>query len=310
MSLDEHLDQAAEWLSTSVRSERLAHAFIVAGAPRGSGRELAARLIRLLYADSDFAGDPCAHPDVMWIEPRKKSRAISIEQIRDAQQRMSQTSYSGGWKVCVIIAADRMSNEAANAFLKTLEEPQGRSVFLLLTDAPQELLPTISSRCQQIILPGESEDLVPEWQEELLGVLKTVSRGDSMGSLAAARRMLALLDDVKKVVRGEVEASAEEEEEAEVTEARISARYREVRSTVLKLIQLWYRDILLCVCGVTDDQLYFSAMADDTRDAAASMSYREAIARVGAVDDMKRQLDENLDDASVFSLGFSRLCAG
>jgi DNA polymerase-3 subunit delta' len=67
---------------------------------------------------------------------------------------MSTTSFSGGWKVAVIYGADRMREEAANAFLKTLEEPPAKTMFLLLTDAPEGILPTIASRSQRIDLPA------------------------------------------------------------------------------------------------------------------------------------------------------------
>ena len=80
-------------------------------------------------------------PDIHWVFPEKKSRVISVDQIRDTiVSQMSQTSFGGGWKVGVITGADRLNTAAANAFLKTLEEPTEKTLFLLLSDLPQELL--------------------------------------------------------------------------------------------------------------------------------------------------------------------------
>lgn len=84
---------------------------------------------------------------------------------------LSDTAFAGGWKVVVLAGADRLTNEAANAFLKMLEEPPPKTLILLLTDAPQALLPTIRSRCQRIDLdeppswtsPGAA-DCSPSWR--------------------------------------------------------------------------------------------------------------------------------------------------
>ena len=153
-------DSAFALLRNSFEGGRLAQAYVVAAPPRGSGSELALRLLQLIYCES--ADRPCgecrqcvevagySHPDVLWVEPQKKSRVIAVDQIRAVEQRIYHTSFLGGWKACVLLGADRLSPGAANAFLKTLEEPPGRSIFLLLTDGPQFLLPTILSRCQRI----------------------------------------------------------------------------------------------------------------------------------------------------------------
>ena len=150
------IDEAYDCFRKSVEADRLAQAYLVIGPPRGAAGVLAERVLQLLFCES--TDGPCgrchgcgaveAHttPDVLWVEPQKKSRAISIEQIRDLQGRTFQTSVQGGWKGCVIVAADRMGAGAANAFLKTLEEPPPRSLFLLLSDTPNALLPTIVSR--------------------------------------------------------------------------------------------------------------------------------------------------------------------
>ena len=157
------VDEALACLDGARQAGRLAQGYVVEGPLRGEGMELAVRLLSLLFCEmSETAGAPCGscrgcrqvtehtHPDILWLEPQKKSRQISVEQIRDLQSRMYQTSYGGGWKAGVIVGADRLNIPAGNAFLKVLEEPPGQCLFLLLSEAPQFLLPTILSRCQRL----------------------------------------------------------------------------------------------------------------------------------------------------------------
>ena len=87
---------------------------------------------------------------MLWIEPESKSRRILIAQVRDIQHRIYKTAFAGGWKACVLVGADRMGMEAANAFLKTLEEPPSTVTIVLLTNDYDAVLPTIASRCQVV----------------------------------------------------------------------------------------------------------------------------------------------------------------
>jgi DNA polymerase-3 subunit delta' len=89
------------------------------------------------------------HPDVVAVRPEDKA-VISIDQIREVGARSSLRPYQGRTKVWILDPADRMQEPAANALLKTLEEPAGISLFLLVTAAPSALLPTILSRCQGV----------------------------------------------------------------------------------------------------------------------------------------------------------------
>src|ERR1051325_587905 len=95
------------------------------------------------------------HPDVQWKRPESKSRVITIDQIRDLIQTISLKPTEAEHKVAVIVAADRMNIQAANAFLKTLEEPPARSVIILLTCAIEQILETILSRCLRLHFAGE-----------------------------------------------------------------------------------------------------------------------------------------------------------
>jgi len=97
------------------------------------------------------------HPDLKVLEPEGAAQIIKVDQVRELINFLSQTPQIGEWKVAVIRPAHRMNHNAANALLKALEEPPGRSLLLLATELPQILLPTVRSRCTHIRLPNPNE---------------------------------------------------------------------------------------------------------------------------------------------------------
>ncbi len=307
MSSKNRLEQSIEWFQTSLSAGRLAHAYVVVGSPRGDGAEFVARALSLLYDDAASSVDPATHPDVLWVEPQKKSRIISVEQVREVRLRTAQTSFSGGWKTCVLVGADCLGASASNALLKTLEEPPGQSIFLLLTDQPEALLPTILSRCQRIVLSNEGSDLADEWLDGLMSILVAPTASGVLSSFSQAGRLSALLADIKASVEAGVRDDAGEGADNETIDARAMARYREIRGIVLRVMVLWYRDILLCLCGGDDSCFHHQGHADRIREQAADVSYAGAMRKVAAVEAMKQQLDRNLNEMSVLNTVFGVL---
>ncbi len=316
-----NVDQAFSYIQRSAEAERLAQAYIVVAPPRGVGDELAQRVLGLLYCTGDTV--PCGecrgclsvsgktHPDVHWIEPQKKSRVISIAQVRAIQKQIYETSFSGGWKVCIIVGADCLNGPAANAFLKTLEEPPEKTLYLLLTDSPQRLLPTILSRCQRLsVTGGDGDGLDVELREAVVAILADSEGGLDVQFFAKADRMVALLKEVKAAIDNE-EREALEGEQTEVDDdtlnARISSRYREQRQAIMRSILLWYRDILLISCGADCDVVHHDTSLELLQAAAAQIPYRDAMSQVRAVEEMNRQLSMNMPEGLVFTGGFSGL---
>jgi DNA polymerase-3 subunit delta' len=111
---------------------------------------------------SCIKADKASHPDIFFID--QENGQIKVGAIRSLEESLSFKSYSGKWKIAVIDNADRLNQSAANAFLKTLEEPPGQSIILLISSKPDFIPPTILSRCQIINfspLPvGEMENLL------------------------------------------------------------------------------------------------------------------------------------------------------
>lgn len=164
-------EEAIRILTSYIKGSRLPHALIFSG-PEGVGKGLVAReLAKALNCEKD-AIDPCDecstcrridrlnHPDVSWVEPVGSS--IKIEQIRLLRSQISLMPYEARYKVYIINKAEAMTEEAQNAFLKTLEEPPPRSYLILISSKPQSLLPTISSRCQLLRFRGLDSERIKD----------------------------------------------------------------------------------------------------------------------------------------------------
>ncbi len=301
-------------------TQRMAHACVIAGPPRGRGGELAERVLALLFCETPGAScGQCAgcrgarehtHPDLAWLEPEMKSRILSVESMRGLRQKMFRTSFCGGWKAGVVVGADRLSDAAANAFLKLLEEPPPRTLFLLLTDSPQFLLPTIVSRCQRMTLSGETDDLLPEWKERMAATLMQAGSAGPVTAMALAERFNHLLTDMKthatETMKKEA-AGAPSEEEAKVVDARIQARYKELRQQTFIQILRWYRDILLAAAGLGDETFHHQGHAVAIRKKAAGLTLAQAQANIGMVEDAYRMLERNIPDGMALNLVFGRL---
>lgn len=310
------IEAAYELLANAFAAGRPAHGYLVIAPPRGAGQALTERVLALLFCEAD--SKPCGecrgcvrvaehrHPDLLWIEPQKKSRIISVDEVRDMQSRVYQTSFEGGWRAVVLAGADRLGAPAANAFLKTLEEPPSRCVFFLLTDRPQGLLPTILSRCQRVTVEGVGEMLPDDVRERLVSILAMDSSRSVVASLGQADLLQGLLKGVRDAVeKGETEqAEAEGVEDAAIIDARTSARFREIRSAVMRFAVVWYRDVVMLLCG-QEGVVYNTEHIDILKAHASRVTTRTAMRNVQRVEEMHRRLERNVADRAVYSLGFA-----
>ena len=185
MHLKEHAPfpwQMSLWasLSEQFESHKLAHAYLITGS-RGIGKHSFAtefaRLILCSAPDKNVACGVCSscamggesgHPDLVEIAIEEGSKLLKIDQIRDLIEFLSQTSHGGRAKCAVISDAHRIHVAAANALLKTLEEPTQNTYLFLISDMPGTLLTTIRSRCQKILMPVPDSAEAVAWLKQHL----------------------------------------------------------------------------------------------------------------------------------------------
>lgn len=166
-------ERVLETLRRSVRCGKLPHAYIFEGSPGTGRRKTALALVQALFCRAGLE-DACGecpscrkvlngnHGDIHFVEPLPDKKDISIDQLRELQRELSLRPYEAVRKVCVLEPAERMNRFSANSFLKTLEEPPGNALLILLTENADMLLPTIRSRCQLIRFAPLSTDTIIE----------------------------------------------------------------------------------------------------------------------------------------------------
>ena len=176
-------------LSRSFQAGSVVHAFLIHG-DEGCGKKTLAQTMSIALHCTGEGEKPClecgpcrrmlmgVHPD--HIEVASDSSVISVKMVRDLIDRLTEKPYEGGWRTVIIHDAEKMNEAAQNALLKTLEEPDGRTAFFLLTAHPEGLLATIRSRCRPVFVPRLSEEIIAS---ELIG------RGMSEGRARYAARL-------------------------------------------------------------------------------------------------------------------------
>ena len=321
LSPDSNVDRALASFQAAVAGDRLAQAYLVVGSLREEALPFAQAALQQLFCRGMMP--PCGecpacrqvaerrHTDIVWIEPEKKSRVVGIDRIRDLQRVVYQTSFEGGWKAVVLVAADRVGEEASNAFLKTLEEPPPRCLFLLLTDAPQAVMATIKSRCQRIVLSSEPDVLPEPWRERFLTLLSEPVPRDLSGALLRSTRLDKLLAEIRESVSDTEKAAIGEDEEIDddVMLARIEARYRGMRTMVVRSLLLWYRDVLICVSGGDAGCLRYRDREAALRQAAEGLTHTDAFRNLQIVEGMQRQFERNMPADTVIQGAFALLSA-
>ncbi|MFK0665697.1 DNA polymerase III subunit delta' [Aeromonas salmonicida] len=163
-------------LSQTAQAGRLGHAWLLLGDPGLGKEQLAERLARLHLCQQPDRGEPCGqchscqlfdkghHPDLGTVTI--DSKTIGVEAIREICARLQNSAQLGRGKVVIIPDAERMTESAANALLKTLEEPAGDSLLLLIASQVSRLLPTILSRCHKHVCQLPTEGKTVRWLAE------------------------------------------------------------------------------------------------------------------------------------------------
>ncbi|HTV53256.1 MAG TPA: DNA polymerase III subunit delta' [Steroidobacteraceae bacterium] len=272
---------ALAWLTDPLRSltaahaaQRMPHALLVVAAPGTGGEWLAswaAQLVLCTGRKVPSAG-PCAqcpacrqvaerrHPDLLWVQPAEDSQQIRIEQVRELSSELALTSHQGGYKVAVLSPADALNRFAANALLKTLEEPAARTLLVLVAAEPSRLPATLLSRCQRVRVRAPTREQSLEWLRATRGQGDWAAVLDVIGEapLAATELDPALVARVHQEIGHELAELSAGRADATLTAERWSRSELPLRLTC---IENWLTEHIRrgAAAGTQDAELRASA---------------------------------------------------
>jgi len=266
-------------LQRSLEEESLAHAYLLVGPPHVGKMTLALNLAQAVNCEADES--PCGecascqkivlakHADVQIIglvsngdSAEAKPRAeIGIDQIREMQHSASLPPFEGKHKVFIIDGAELLSTEAANCLLKTLEEPVGKVIFILLTTNDRLLPATVVSRCQRVELPPVTTHEVETaldtgWgvEQQKAKLLARLSHGCLGWAISAAADDSSLQQRAERLERlGDIIQAGYEERFAYA--AQLATQFSQNRRLVQEILDLWlqfWRDLMLVKIGCGD----------------------------------------------------------
>lgn len=338
-SLAEQQD-AVRLLQRGWEQGRLAHAYLFTGDDLGELENVARTLAKALVCENPprrapgglplDCCDACVscrkveeevHPDVIPLRPELKLRQIKIGQIRDLLDRLYLKPTQAAFKVGIIIGADRLNTNSANAFLKTLEEPPADVVLVLLTTDPQRMIETILSRCQRLNLSGEGarfrDPAMLAWLREFSAAAAAPQK-----SLLSRYRLLSVLlakltaarESIEEVLTKrspleryeDLDPDLKEKYEDELT-AAIEAEYGRHRGDLLAGLQWWLRDVWLQAMRLGEGLLSYPELAESSRAIAARVTAEQAAENLQQMETLQRLLGSNVQEALALEVGLLKL---
>jgi DNA polymerase-3 subunit delta' len=262
-------DELRERFAASIEQGRMGHSYLLTGDHSESLENLALGL-----AAQVLAAAPQEHPDFHSVRPESKSRSITVLQIRELERELHLRPFMAPLKVAVIFDAERMcigSAAAANAFLKTLEEPPAHTLILLTSGRPAMLLPTIISRCLRLDLGFEDIDAgavhEPGW------IASWYARQPNAALRAYARAQV--LHEHWAGIRETAEAhlkNSDDDVEEDVGKALIEAEFQLGRQESIAQLQRWYWRRSEAVAGTLERERLLAVKALEELQAALAQN--------------------------------------
>jgi len=329
--------QGVQLLQRSLARGRLGHAYLFTGDELEPLENLARTLAKTLNCQHPFRTegvatdccDACAsckkigeeiHADVHWARPESKSRIITIDQTRELMHAMQLKAAEAPFKVAVIAGADRLNPQAANAFLKTLEEPPAQSVLILLSTEPSRILETILSRCLRLNFAVEGGRTLAAEQAHWLQQFSSAAALEQKSLFGRYRlldsllqRLGAIRSQTEEILTarsplekyGDAEKDLREKWETELT-AAIEAEYRRRRAEVLLLLQWWLRDVWVHTLSVGEALLHLPQIAG-AEEVARRITSRQAGENLAVLEQTQRLLYTNVQEALALEVGLLKL---
>lgn len=303
--------QIKEHLRNALSTGKVSHAYIING-EKSSGKEFIARVFAMALQCEGEGEKPCQecssckkalsgnHPDIVRVV-HEKPNTISVDDIREqVNADVAVKPYGSAHKVYIINEAEKMTAQAQNALLKTLEEPPEYVVILLLTSNVNSLLPTILSRSVALNMKPVPDELVkqylcgqlhvPDYQAEVcaafargnIGKAKALASSEDFENVKA--EALSLLKYIREMELNEMIAAIKK-----ITEYKLEI------SDYLDIIAIWYRDVLLFKATNDVNQLVFREEIQSLRRTAQHSSYEGIENIIEALEKAKRRLDANVN---------------
>jgi len=240
--------------------------------------------------------DKAIHPDVLFIRPEGLGGQITIQAIRDMEEFLSYKSFEGGWKIVIIDSAESLNQPAANAFLKTLEEPPPQSLLLLISSMPELIPDTIRSRCQRINFSTLARQLMIELLKQNSELRTPNSRLMLISMLSSGRVALALSEDLLerrerslqgfKILLGDIEGTAWED--------------RASMEEWFEWAELWLRDIAVFTATGRADLLINHDKEEEIKKISNRSNLKDILILSERLNDIKGLLRFNLNKELTF----------
>ena len=304
-------DSAIGYLRSSIRNNRISHAYIFSG-PNGVGKRIAAiNFAKTLNCQTSASCEPCetcpsckkinesSHPDVSIIAPEKDGASIKIEDVRRIIKDIYLKPFEAKLKVYIIDGAQYMKHEAANALLKTLEEPPTDSILILITENLKALFHTIVSRCQVVrffpLKKKEIEDiLMKEHGVSAMDAHVLANLSDGMLGEAIRFKDADIFAKRSSLIKSISSGSSSDVDFDNVP--------KEDFRLYLDILLSWYADIMNAKAGALDYMLVNVDKSDIISNEAKRMSFEYLEDVIGSIVSTFGYLDQNANQKLAMSV--------
>ncbi len=311
-------DQIKEHLKQAAQTGKVSHAYILSG-EAGMGRKSLANAFAMSLLCEKGLAEPCmkchacrqvlagSHPDLIYVT-HEKPASIGVDEIRkQVNDTVMIRPYSSYYKIYVIDEAEKLTVQAQNALLKTIEEPPSYVVILLLTTNLDALLPTILSRCIQLKLKPLPDSVVREYliqSEQVPESEADVYAAFARGNLGKAIH-LAKSDEFRQLYQ-ETIALLKHIKDADISELLDYIRSMKENGRdlyeLLDFLQMWYRDVLMYKTTKDLNLLIFREEYSIIKSMSTLSSYEGLEAILEAIDKARVRLDANVNMELVMEL--------